>query len=248
MTTTTDEESPRVLVSVLKTPRDLEILKTQGWYRIPLAYVPKKPFRYVAFYQPASFGRDGKRIAHFGPIKTQEVVKRIDLLPDEPNHPRAQNDYLKITLEQLVTLPYPIRNIIPRRVTFGFTTLARLLAARELLALFDIPRTEQIVAVALAQIDIPTRPEVTITSKRKRVRVDLVIDCREGKIAIECDNRRAHYSPKQKRRDRQKNAWLRQHGWRVIRLSERTITYRITRSLDRIRQMIQVLGGVSNSS
>lgn len=238
------EASPRVLVGVLNTLRDLEILKMQGWYRIPLAFAPKQLYDYVAFYQPAAFGGEGKRIAHFGPVKKREIVKRIDLLPNEIDHPRAQNEYLKLTLEHLVTLPSPIRNIIPRRVTFGFTTLERLLHAHELLALFDIPRTEQIVAVALAQEGIPIRPEVTITGPRKRVRVDLVIDCQQGQIAIECDNRRAHQLQVQKLRDRQKDRWLRDRGWRVIRLSEQAITNRLDQCLARIRAAIASLGGV----
>lgn len=238
------EKSPRVLVGVLNTPRDLEILKNEGWYRIPLAAAPKQDYEYVAFYQPAVFGREGKRIAHFGPIKTRETVKRIVLLPHEVSHPRAEADYLKITLEHLVTLPHPIRNIIPRRVTFGFTTLSRLLAAHELLALFDVPRTEQIVAVALAQEGIATRPEVTISGKRKRVRVDLVIDCQKGKIAIECDNRRAHLSQSQKLKDRRKDAWLRRRGWRVIRLSEERISKQLDACLNWIKKEVNSLGGL----
>ena len=51
-----------VLVGVLKNKRDLGILLQKHWYRIPVRYLPKKKFDYIAFYQPLVFGRRGKRI------------------------------------------------------------------------------------------------------------------------------------------------------------------------------------------
>lgn len=237
------QSSPTVLVGVLKNPRDLAILENDLWYRIPLASAPKRPYDYVAFYQPAAFGQEGKRIAYFGPISRREVVRRIDLLPDETHHPRAHDPYLKITLEHLVTLPHPIRNIIPRRLTFGFTTLKRLLESHELLKLFGIPPTEQMVASALAQRGIPVTPEYTINQNKQRYRVDLAIFCQKGNIAIECDNRRAHRSPTQRARDRRKDAWLRRRGWRVIRLKEHQIIEHLDLCLEWIEGSIDTLGG-----
>jgi hypothetical protein len=46
-----------VLVCLLPAPRDLEIARLLGWYRIPLRSAPKViAVDYLAFYQPASFG------------------------------------------------------------------------------------------------------------------------------------------------------------------------------------------------
>ena len=46
-----------VLVCLLPTPRDLEIARLLGWYRIPLRSAPKVvAVDALAFYQPASFG------------------------------------------------------------------------------------------------------------------------------------------------------------------------------------------------
>ena len=45
-----------VLVAFIPTPRDLEIARVLGWYRIPLRSAPKViAVDYLAFYQPASF-------------------------------------------------------------------------------------------------------------------------------------------------------------------------------------------------
>ena len=46
-----------VLVALLPHPRDLEIARVLGWYRIPLATAPKViAVDWLAFYQPAAFG------------------------------------------------------------------------------------------------------------------------------------------------------------------------------------------------
>lgn len=50
-----------IFVSYIPTPRDLELARVLGWYRIPLRTAPKViSVDYVAFYQPASFGKDHK--------------------------------------------------------------------------------------------------------------------------------------------------------------------------------------------
>lgn len=240
---TTPQGNDTVLVGVVKTPADLELVLRDGWYRIPLAWAPKRVFHYVAFYQPASFGTLGKRIEFYGHVIKTTVHKRRELLPHQPRHPHADQKYLKIELTDVRRLPHPIRNIIPRRISFGFTDLHRLLNAHEVLALYGVPATEQIVASALGQRGIPTKPEVWVTCGRRRVRVDLVITCQSGSIAIECDNRASHHSLIQRARDRRKDTFLRRRGWRVIRLHERDILEHLDRSLDRILAVCDGLGG-----
>ncbi|MEK7106967.1 MAG: hypothetical protein AAB899_02170, partial [Patescibacteria group bacterium] len=112
-----------VLVCVLKDRRDLRILLKENWYRIPVAYLPRRKFTHLAFYQPAEFGRFGKRIQYYARVLKSTILKRIDLLPKEKNHPRAHDNYLKIEVAWVKKLARPIKNIIPRRVSFGFTSL-----------------------------------------------------------------------------------------------------------------------------
>ena len=45
-----------VLVGVLKSKDDLKILLEEKWYRIPIAFLPKRRFTHIAFYQPLEFG------------------------------------------------------------------------------------------------------------------------------------------------------------------------------------------------
>jgi len=49
--------SALILVALVPRPRDLEIARLLGWYRIPLRTAPKVVnVDYLAFYQSGSFG------------------------------------------------------------------------------------------------------------------------------------------------------------------------------------------------
>lgn len=51
-----------VLVAILKEPRDIEIARMLGWYRIPLRSAPKVvAVDYLAFYQTGALGQRSGR-------------------------------------------------------------------------------------------------------------------------------------------------------------------------------------------
>lgn len=236
-----------VLVAVLKSPADLDRLLTEKWYRIPAAFTPTRPFAFIAFYQPAAFGAAGKRIRYYAEVVSRETVKRVDLLPHEPRHPRAADEYVRFRFDTISELARPIQNLIPRRVTFGFTTLERLRSSENLLELYGVPATEQIIADGLRQLGIPVVTQLPIGYSSGRFRLDLAIACRNGWLAIECDNDRAHRPPQQRIKDEHKDAVLRYHDWRIIRLGEADILYNLDRSLARLQVAIASLGGLAKS-
>lgn len=247
-------ENQIVLVGVLKNKRDLDILLTENWYRIPKASAPRRQFNYLAFYQPALFGRRGKRIRYYARVLSYQTIKRRELLPDEPNHPRADDDYFRIRLGKIQKLLRPIRNIIPRRISFGFTTLCRLLKSKDILQLYNIAPTEQIVEDGLKQAGIkaiaqyhvlsgPEGEQALYGASKKRYRLDFAVFCKQGAIAIECDNKKAHSGLSQRKKDKIKNTFLRRRGWTVIRLSERDIVFDLKSCLNRIQRVVRKLGG-----
>ena len=123
--------SSLILVAIVNEPRDLEIARLLGWYRIPLRSAPKViAVDYLAFYQTAAFGDDKWRIQYVAPVCGHELTTRSELLQDEPNHPHAQHEYFKIQVGPLVTLPQPIPADKWRRITFLYTTGEYLLRAR----------------------------------------------------------------------------------------------------------------------
>ena len=120
-----------ILVAILNDPRALEIARVLGWYRIPLRSAPKVvAVDYLAFYQTAAFGDDKWRIQYIAPVRGHELVKRAELLRDEPDHPHAQHEYYKIQLGALLSLPEPILADKWRRITFLYTTGEYLLRAQ----------------------------------------------------------------------------------------------------------------------
>ncbi|MFC2064323.1 hypothetical protein ACFLXB_04415 [Chloroflexota bacterium] len=119
-----------VLVCLLPKPRDLEIARLLGWYRIPLRTAPKLiAVDYLAFYQPASFGESGNSIVNIAEVRGHELVTRGELLRDEPGHPRAHEEYFKIQLGPLEKLDHPIVARSWKRLTFLYTTGEYLLQA-----------------------------------------------------------------------------------------------------------------------
>ncbi|MBI5138640.1 MAG: DUF559 domain-containing protein [Candidatus Vogelbacteria bacterium] len=233
-----------VLVAVLKDERDFNLLFCEYWYRIPQIYLPKRKFTHIAFYQPAIFGKDGKCVRFYGRIADKEMRTRLELLPNEPNHPRANDSYCKFTFEKIVELRHSVRNIIPRRVSFGFTDIASLRRANDILELYHVPKTEQIVADTLKSRGIPVRTELTVIDpkSKRRVRVDLAIECTNGDIAIECDNDKAHKGKLQQKRDGAKDMLLDQLGWHVMRLKEHDILNGLESVITQIQTKVHSLG------
>lgn len=116
--------SSLVLVGVLPAARDLEIARLLGWYRIPLRFAPKVlDVDYLAFYQTGAFGEAHRwRIESFAEVRGHELTTRLELLKDQPDHPRAHEEYFKIQLGAVQNLPRPILAQKWKRITFLYTT------------------------------------------------------------------------------------------------------------------------------
>jgi len=107
-----------ILVAVTNNPRDMEIARLLGWYRIPLRSAPKVvAVDYLAFYQTAAYGEGRWRIETIAQVKGHELTTRAELLQDESDH-----EYYKIQIGPLISLPQPILAEGWRRITFFYTT------------------------------------------------------------------------------------------------------------------------------
>ncbi|KKQ36009.1 MAG: hypothetical protein US50_C0001G0011 [Candidatus Nomurabacteria bacterium GW2011_GWB1_37_5] len=226
-----------VLVGVLKNKNDLKTLLEHHWYRIPISHSPIKHFDYLAFYQPISFGKNGKRINYYAKVLRTEITKRSKALPKERLHPRAGNFYLICYVGKIIRLKKPIKNTAPRRVTFGFTTLNKLRNSKNLLELFNIAPIEIMIENKLKQAGIKALKEHTITANKKRYRLDFAIYGKNKKLAIECDNQASHSTPQQKIKDKIKNTNLKSDGWTILRLSENMIINDIEECLTKIKKL-----------
>jgi len=169
------EQTSLILVCFLPTPRDLEIARILGWYRIPLRSAPKVvAVDYLAFYQPASFGNAGEQIQFIAQVRGHELTTRADLLRDEPGHPHAKQEYFKIQIGPLERLKTPIKAEKWKRITFFYTTGEYVLKAqtlndlvvtsdeRQLLwqSLRDRAEHEQTYKTGLPELELP--PDILI--------------------------------------------------------------------------------------
>lgn len=159
-----------VLVCLLPSPRDLEIARLLGWYRIPFRSAPKVvAVDILAFYQPGSFGDLGGKIEWTAAVRGHELTTREELLRDEPAHPRAKEEYYKIQIGPLERMRKPVIADKWKRITFLYTTGEYLLKAktlnelvvqsdeRQLLwrALRERVENEQLYHADIPEVDIP---------------------------------------------------------------------------------------------
>ena len=122
-----------ILVCLLPSPRDLEIARLLGWYRIPFRSAPKVvAVDYLAFYQTSAFGARGGRIEYISEVRGHELTTRAELLKDEANHPRAKEEYYKIQVGGLEKLKEPVVAGKWKRMTFLYTIGEYLLKAKTL--------------------------------------------------------------------------------------------------------------------
>jgi len=233
-----------VLIGVLKNRRDLKLLLEKRWYRIPLLYAPRRRAGFIAFYQPSTFGKSGQCIRYYARIKNCEIVKRKWILPGEPDHPGAEDEYYLINLQEIKRLPVPVINKNRMRISFGFTTLKKLLQARTVMELFNIPPIEEMLSEELRKKGLRfSREYIFSLPDRKKYRLDFVIFCKSGPLNIECDGEKWHSRSAQRKKDRLRDIALKKEGWSILRLKESEITGNLKGCITRIEEKIESLGG-----
>ncbi|MCB9453597.1 MAG: hypothetical protein H6672_19370 [Anaerolineaceae bacterium] len=123
----------RVLVGVINRKRDLAYARDAHWYRIPQARMSGGVHtEYVAFFLSRAFKDKNGGIHYYARRAGVELVYRRDLLPEETDHPRAQDTYYKVQLGALVEKTPPILNPSRRSVSFIYTTWDRFVHARQI--------------------------------------------------------------------------------------------------------------------
>lgn len=113
-----------ILIGILPSARDLDIARMLGWYRIPLKSSPKViDVDYFAFYQGANFGEEHRwRIEYLAEYRGHELTTRRELLREERDHPRANEEYYKVQIGPLIAIDAPILADKWKRITFLYST------------------------------------------------------------------------------------------------------------------------------
>lgn len=240
------DTDPVVLIAVLKNKKDLNILLKKHWYRIPVSNSPRKKAEYIAFYQPALFGKNGSCISYYGKIKNISIFKRKEILPSECGHHKADNNYYKMEVSDIKKLPKPVKNKHKMRISFGFTCLDKLMKAESINQLFDVMPIESILAENLDKNKInASREHIFFLPDKKIYRLDFAVFCKKGPLNIECDGEKWHSVRSQRLKDAKRDKILRNYGWKVLRLKEKDIVNNIDNCMNKISGSIKGLGGLS---
>lgn len=163
----TVDSDPRVLVAVMNNTRDFHAARDEGWYRIPLNRAPDQVgAEYLAFYHTAAFEREKWSVRHYAPIWQYRVVTRLDLLPAESSHPRAEDKYYRLDIGPLQALANPIPSRKLRRVTFIPTTLSCLLAAEDVQELWQRRKSEDRLWAAFRESTLQTEGRYQVGEER----------------------------------------------------------------------------------
>lgn len=229
-----EERGERVLVVVINNPRDFEMARDEGWYRIPVKRAPRQVGAdYLAFYLTRALGPERWTIPYLSPVLRYRLVRRRDLLPEEPDHPHADDFYYKVELGPMRRLPRPIPSRRFRRVTFIPTTLERLLDAQEINDLWLGSDVQEQLHQALLYRDIPAEKNYVVAEGHAPYRADLVIPCLDGGVAV----RLAH--PRQRPSEE-----LMAAGWSLLYLPPEEVAERLDEVLLQVEDRVREHGGV----
>ena len=234
--------------------RDLEIARTQHWYRIPVKSADRfirdiEQMQYLAFYQTKIFERDAFAVNYYAEIEGIGVVPRIELLPDETGHQNAELLYYKLEISPLQRLAQPIPSQRLRRITFIATTLPKFRAAQEINDLYHTSPIEDLMWEALKVAQLRAERQYEIRESDASYDLDFFIECDDGaKIDIECNGDSYHSTKAARDRDRRRNTYLTTHGWLVQRFGTDEIRSDIHRCINQVRTLIDQHGGPAERS
>jgi len=183
--------SDRVLVAIMNNPRDFEIARDEGWYRVPARHAPQSTTEAaaLALYFTKAFDDEKWSIRWYGAVRGHELARRRDLFPDEPDHPRADEAYYKLQLGPLIELELPIYSLRWRRITFVETSWDRFSAAEEINDLYASGADG--LFVTLKEEGFWPEREFEIREGGAEYTVDLAIPCQGGTVTIAVGDRPA---------------------------------------------------------
>ncbi len=219
-----------VLVVLVNHPADLEIARAEHWYRMPTRHAPAHfaQARYLAFYLTRAFGDQKWSICEYAPIRGHELVRRRDLLPEEQDHPRADELYYKLQVGQLIRLPRAIVSRSGRRLLFVWTTGARFSRATELNDLLGKSDADDALWEELKGAGIAAERQALVRDARSRYRVDFWIPCRYGGLAVAIGDMPRRLPKGQ--------------NWRSVRFSEQDVLTQGQECIRRIANLVHELG------
>ena len=234
------------LVGIVPRKNLWDVIQKEKWYHIPVESAPKNATltEYLAFYFPAVFGKKLQyKVNYYAKVRKVNIVKRIQLFPEEQEHRKAYKNYYQFHLRQLKKLSKPIPSKRWRRIIHIPTSRQKLFTAGEINDLYDTSPLEEKMYLEMKKRRIDTERQVFVKVSGQIYCLDFGIFCRQGNIDVECDGEKYHTLPKALARDRERNNRLTSFGWHVLRFSGREINQTLQNCFKIIEKTINNLGG-----
>jgi hypothetical protein len=242
-----DPDAP-VLVVVVNRPADLQRALDEKWYRIPLRSAPGRlGAEYLAFYQTGAFAPAERwMVKWLAPVRGYFLAIRRDLIPEEPEHPRANDEYFRVSLGELFTLPRPIPSRRLRRITFLPTTLGRLQRAEEINDLWIRNSVQERLWAALKQAGLDAECQYPLQDDLPEYMADFALFCREGRIAVLLAD--ANKEPAQVKDDRSSQAQYSPciTDWLLFRASTVDVVRDAMRCAQQLAILVREMGGAAD--
>lgn len=238
---------PRVLVAVVNNRRDFRIADEEGWYRVPHGRAPSRlGADFLALYQTKAFAEERWAVNYYAPIRRYHIVSRSTLLPDEPDHPRADHLYYKIEIGPLHRLSRPIPSRRLRRITFIPTTLDRLLRAQEINDLWLGDAVEEKLWQAFKENGISAERYYPLKQEEEAYQIDFALFCKDGRIAVILEGQTSVGNVNVVREQPEIDDYdLAARNWTVLRFPGLELIESLPSCLDRIQVAVAKQGGLS---
>lgn len=236
------------LVGIVPRKNLWDLIQNEKWYHIPVESAPNNAelAEYLGFYFPAVFGKEMRyKVNYYSKVNKIEIVKRLELFPEETKHKRVDSNYFKFYLGDIKELKRPIPSTKWRRITHIPTSFEKLMNAEEINDLYDASPLEDKMYLEMKKRKIATERQFYVKVAKQFYCLDFGIFCSKGKIDLECDGEEYHSSPIALANDRERNNELTSHGWQVIRFSGKEINRTMDNCFVKVERTISNLGGIS---
>jgi hypothetical protein len=219
-----------VLVVLLNNLHDWDLVAQEHWYRIPVRHAPRffSGAQYLAFYLARAFGDRKWTIPEYASVRGHELVRRRDLLPEEAEHPRADEFYYKLQLGPTIPRDPPIVSKRGRRILFLWTTWEKFSTAQELNDLFHKGPAQDKLWEALKECSLDAERELIVREGHSRYRVDFMIYCPRGRLAVTIGGKRPARASR---------------NFRAVTIPEEELENHFERALEVIKSQARELGG-----
>jgi very-short-patch-repair endonuclease len=236
-------ETP-ALVGIINRRKDFRILRERHWYRIPVAAAPAglAQIRFIAFYLTRVFDEERWQVSYYAEVRKIGIARRRELLPDEPAHPRVDENYYRVEIGELQRLPVPIPSRRRRRLVFIPTSLERLFRAKEINELYLTSPIEERLYQALKEAGFQPERQFFVREGRGGYFLDLAIISPGVRVDIECDGERYHQGRTKAAQDRERDNRLVAKGWRIVRFSGREINKNPDECVRLVAQVLKIAG------